>query len=78
MKIFLCRICIILPAVVFAVFVLFILAGILSSTLGAGEVFYSSFFGHAGVAFLAIAVTTAIYTQVKACCKSRIETNPPR
>jgi hypothetical protein len=75
MRTFLCRIGLILPAALFALFLLLILVGAISNSLGAGPVFFCSFYCKAGVVLFALAVAASIYTQAKACCGCKEKEN---
>jgi len=68
-KEFFMRLSILLPMVLWSVFIFLILFGIVANILGADTLFYCDVYCKIGVTLFAIAFLSVIYCQAKSCWK---------
>ena len=68
-KEFFIRICIAVPLVIWGVFIVMMIFGIVANLFGAGPLFYCAVYCKIGVYLLVAAVAYVIYCQASDCCK---------
>ncbi|MCB0639142.1 MAG: hypothetical protein KDC54_21075 [Lewinella sp.] len=71
MRAFFFRIGVFLPITIFAVFLLFVVIGIIASAMGATSLFYCTVYCKLGMAVLIGSVISLLYCQAKACYRKR-------
>jgi hypothetical protein len=68
-KEFFIRLCIAVPMVVWVIFLVMMLFGIIANLFGAGSLFYCKVYCKVAVYLLIATVAFVIYCQAKECCK---------
>lgn len=76
MKALVCRLLFVLPVLAFGVYVLLIIFGIVSSSLGAGTGFYCTVYCKVGVGLIALALGLGLFTQIRACLRDAKSNRP--